>query len=317
MKIEDKIKQEAYSYDIKTSSSDILNQLNKNKKPAWYLKYRYAISFSLIAIIAVLIIIPTLFINKENNNGNNNSVYVENTSSKLNDTSLLSAMSFQLFYGGSMFDATNKSTSTKLGIAKVTTEDFNRAQAKYEEIYPIIQTMFNNKNGLYSCYESCDFIYENNEYSYYMQVAEFGIYLQADIMNTDKRIQALYFLNDQYYLGFIEASIENDEAEVEMSFTRGNQVIEIERDFEKEEFSIEYSIYENNKKIETYEIEIEYEDDELICDYEYENSKTALQIETKVIDNSYLISYVEEKERNISLEMIMTIVDGKHFYILN
>ena len=318
MKIEERIKSEAEKYEIKTTSQQILNRFKAKKQKQPFFRRPLILTLSLAMLIIIIAIPVALNLNKEHQHYQPNEVNIENKGSGLNDRTLLSSMSFQLFYGGYMLDATEQNITTSKMSLKVSDEDFMRAKQQYSQVFPMIEPMFNNEQGLVSQYESIDFNYANKEYYYLMQVADFKLYLQEDIQTTQKRLNALYYLDGQYFNGYIQAEVEHDEAEIVMSFVKGSQTIIIERDLEKTEFSIEYVVMENGKEVSCYEVEIEYEDNELICSYEYVDSTTELEIETTKNGNIYSIVYQEEsKQYEIELKMTLTVTNDEYIYELN
>lgn len=302
MSIEQKIKDEISQYEIKTSSDKILSMLPKKEKRPSYFK-RYSMAFACFAVILLICIPLGIHLSKGGVNPDT-PIEIQNNSAKLNESTLLSTMSVQLFYGGHMLDTKENSIPTNLKMKNTTPEDFTRAQAQFTKVFPLIEPFFSNSSGLESVYQSIDFTYDSIEYKYKLEVDEYQLYLKQDILSTKKKIDALYVFDTTYYKGTIQGKQEIDESEIEMVIYKENQEIHIERNFEKEEYSIEYQILENNKEIESYEIEIEYEDNQLVCSYEYESKAMELELEIHKTNSEYTIIYKEDGSYDISLEMV-------------
>lgn len=289
--IENDIKNSLKDYEIKTTSEDILIKFNKtnHKKSFNILKNkRFILSASIAFGLLLILLIPTLLYV---NNSKGNTTKFQGKS--LTDSSVLSTVSFQLLYSGDL----EASKSEELSLSKrFSSSEFSVVSSRYTKLHPFISDLFNNKNGISSIYSENSFQYNNENYYYTLLVDEYTMYLKDDIVNVDKlKTSILIKLNDEYYTGYLDIRLKDDEYEIEYSYSDNEYTYVIERNYEKDEYSMEYKTFKDSVEISSLEIELEYDDEELICTYEYESEASEYQYEiTKMNEYKYYIEYEED-----------------------
>ena len=307
--IEKEIKENITKYEIKTTSNDILNKMNK-KKFNFKLPVIISSSFALVCSILLIVLIPSLI--------NNKPLFIENTSNRLNDKSLLSSLSLQMNIG-EIFN--NSSSNVRKLKNNISDEDFTYCVDKIDNIIPIYEDFLTNKDGIKYIFKEEKFSYQNNVYKYQLITDNSVLYLNNDLTNNKNKIKEniLLFLDKQYYFGEIEFKYEQEEIETEIIYYNNEYKYVIQKDYEQEEYGIEYCAYLNNERLYKYSIELEYEDDELEFSYSKKTNDNKLEIEILSYNNNKEINFEEKtKEKELSLEnIIFEINDNKRIYIYN
>ena len=121
--IEREIKENIMKYEIKTTSNDILNKMKK-KKFSFKLPIIISTSFALACSVLLVVLIPSIV--------NNKPLFIENTSNKLNDRSLLSSLSLQMNIGEIFND--NSSSNIRKAKKDITNDDFIYCVDKIDNI---------------------------------------------------------------------------------------------------------------------------------------------------------------------------------------
>lgn len=309
--LENKIKEVENFYEIKTTSSDILEKICIDKKSVKSKsKFIFKPLFVTLAFvaIAVLCFIPILL-----KDGDQEKVEIRNQGSSLTDTSLLSTVSFQLFYSGEVLSLNDNQNIYSFKM--MSEDDFSIIKGKYDKINPLIQDLFRNQAGIESYYKEVDFTYEGKRYNYQLTVDQYVMYLESNIQDSDEiEVNMLLNIEQEYYNGKIEIERDGDETEISLTYQVGDYSYEIERNYEKQEFSMAHTTYYKSKEVNSFEVELEYEDNELICTYEYESDSEEFEYEVRKISNDKFVIHYEsdDEECDFSLQ----IIDGQNEYIL-
>lgn len=309
--LENKIKEVENFYEIKTTSSDILEKICIDKKSVKSKsKFIFKPLFATLAFvaIAVLCFIPILL-----KDGDQEKVEIRNQGSSLTDTSLLSTVSFQLFYSGEVLSLNDNQNIYSFKM--MSEDDFSIIKRKYDKINPLIQDLFRNQAGIESYYKEVDFTYEGKRYNYQLTVDQYVMYLESNIQDSDEiEVNMLLNIEQEYYNGKIEIERDGDETEISLTYQVGDYSYEIERNYEKQEFSMAHTTYYKFKEVNSFEVELEYEDNELICTYEYESDSEEFEYEVRKISNDKFVIHYEsdDEECDFSLQ----IIDGQNEYIL-
>ena len=308
--IEREIKENIMKYEIKTTSNDILNKMKK-KKFSFKLPIIISTSFALACSVLLVVLIPSIF--------NNKPLFIENTSNKLNDRSLLSSLSLQMNIG----EIFNNNSSSNIRKAKkdITNDDFIYCVDKIENIIPIYEDFLTNKDGIKYIFKEEKFSYQNNVYKYQLITDNSVLYLNNDLTNNKNKIKEniLLLLDNQYYFGEIEFKYEQEEIETEIIYYNNEYKYVIQKDYEQEEYGIEYGAYLNDERIYKYSIELEYEEDELEFSYSKKTNDDKLEIEILSYDNNKEINFEEKtKTKELTIENIRFEKDNeKRTYIYN
>ena len=226
------------------------------------------------------------------------------------DNVVLSKMSIQLFYGSELNLEANYSA------AKLSDDEFEHAKEEYNKMHNLVSNMFDYNGIIEYTYEKCNLTHNNIDYHYVFKVSDNSIYLIEDLKGDDE-VSALFYINGNYYPGQLEFEVDKDETEIEMSYYDGDYLISIQRDYELDEYEVEYRISLGNDEIETYEISVDIED-EYVCEIEHKTLSKEVYIKIIVVDNHYEIEYKEESnEYDFQIKMKLEITDGeKNFEIL-
>lgn len=285
---------DSFDYEIKTTSNDILKKLEKPKRV--YLARPFIFGYVSIFIL-VLALSFVLFRNK-----GGKEIKIDNT--------VLSKMSLQLFYGGELTGESSRS------LKRLNTSEFERAKEEYNKVHNLVLDMFNSNGVIEYTYEAHDFTYNGVAYHYEFKVLEDSIYLIDELKNDDE-VEALFYINGKYYSGILEFEVEDDETEIEMSYYDGEYLISIKRDYELDEYEVEYSVSLNGSEIEIYEIQVEIED-ELVCEIEHKTLNKDVSFEIIKLEGYYEINYSERSYLfDFNITMKLEIIDNlKNFEIL-
>ena len=308
--IEREIKENIMKYEIKTTSNDILNKMKK-KKFSFKLPIIISTSFALACSVLLVVLIPSIV--------NSKPLFIENTSNKLNDRSLLSSLSLQMNIG----EIFNNNSSSNIRKAKndITNDDFIYCVDKIENIIPIYEDFLTNKDGIKYIFKEEKFSYQNNAYKYQLITDNSVLYLNNDLTNNKNKIKEniLLLLDNQYYFGEIEFKYEQEEIETEIIYYNNEYKYVIQKDYEQEEYGIEYGAYLNDERIYKYSIELEYEEDELEFSYSKKTNDDKLEIEILSYDNNKEINFEEKtKTKELTIENIRFEKDNeKRIYIYN
>ena len=226
------------------------------------------------------------------------------------DNTVLSKMSLQLFYGGELTGESSRS------LKRLNTSEFERAKEEYNKVHNLVLDMFNSNGVIEYTYEAHDFTYNGVAYHYEFKVLEDSIYLIDELKNDDE-VEALFYINGKYYSGILEFEVEDDETEIEMSYYDGEYLISIKRDYELDEYEVEYSVSLNGSEIEIYEIQVEIED-ELVCEIEHKTLNKDVSFEIIKLEGYYEINYSERSYLfDFNITMKLEIIDNlKNFEIL-
>ena len=302
--IEREIKENIMKYEIKTTSNDILNKMKK-KKFSFKLPIIISTSFALACSVLLVVLIPTFV--------NNKPLFIENTSNKLNDRSLLSSLSLQMNIG----EIFNNKKAKK----DITNDDFIYCVDKIDNIIPIYEDFLTNKDGIKYIFKEEKFSYQNKTYKYQLITDNSVLYLNNDLTNNKNKIKEniLLFLDKQYYFGEIEFKYEQEEIETEIIYYNNEYKYVIQKDYEQEEYGIEYGAYLNDERIYKYSIELEYEEDELEFSYSKKTNDDKLEIEILSYENNKEINFEEKtKTKELTIENIRFEKDNeKRIYIYN
>lgn len=177
----------------------------------------------------------------------------------------------------------NNNSSSNIRKAKkdITNDDFIYCVDKIENIIPIYEDFLTNKDGIKYIFKEEKFSYQNNAYKYQLITDNSVLYLNNDLTNNKNKIKEniLLLLDNQYYFGEIEFKYEQEEIETEIIYYNNEYKYVIQKDYEQEEYGIEYGAYLNDERINKYSIELEYEEDELEFSYSKKTNDDKLEIE--------------------------------------
>lgn len=331
--IEDEIKKEFDSYEIKTTSKMILDRMPqpKAKRKLFNLK-RLIPAFATLGVsMAALIIIISLSLNTSNGNDTIDPNEVNGTTNvSLTSDTLVSQVALEVLYAGSM--DTTATVATSLRYNSVSVSEYKSIVNNIEDVYPLFDNLYEGYDGITIKYEGGDYTILNTSYDYKYTIGEYVLYTNELIIDEDDNEVELegkmaLELNGSYYSGKIELESENEddeaELEVKMTYTMGSNEVTIEKEIETENNESESSYTYKVEGSMKYEKKVTLEDDNGArkFKYEMENSTNNIQEELSIEEssNGYLIDYNYESD-TIDYEaedIILTINNGVRTYTLD
>lgn len=317
-RIKEEIKNSITTYQIKTTSQDIMNKYYDKQSKMNFFKKKILIPVSALCACAIIAIIS--MVNLLNNK--QDKIIVENQSNKLNDSSLLANISLELSIGKQFIVENDNGFSKKAKLNnKVTDDDFIYSVEKIEKIFPTYSTYLNEKEGLEYSLKKVNFTYLNNSYQYQLTTKDAILYLNNDLSKEAKKYKediVINFNDDNFYTGELKIKNKDDEIEAEITYSIDEYTYKIQKDIESLSYGIETIVYKNNHELYNYSLSFDYEDDEFEFEYEYENKETEYEIEIsfKEKKSKTLIDFEEksgEKDLDLS-DIILTLENNNRIY---
>lgn len=310
------LKQEAASFEIKTSAQDILNQYAQRKEEK--ITYRRKIRFSLVAPVVMglllIVLIVQLNINSEN-------PVVEDRQIQLNDKTGLGKVAIQLFSGYEMLDLNGTPMVARFGKRDMVKQDFENVVTAFEEGYYLVDFVFLKQLEIKTTLERGDFKIANENFSRKISISsnKIVLYLNMDLEDPKNENSEGYIEveNKQFRIQIEkEYDLEDQEIEVALELNiNDNEYIKIKSESATLEYGYSYEFYQNAQKVKSVSIEYEMDEDEVECeleiflnntDYEfdilYSNQIFNIEYEFDEFDGSMILtifdSYREYKEKN-------------------
>ena len=320
--IKDKITKEANSYQIKTTSKDILSKYQKQKendlikkvKP-FYLRSSFisAVSFCILAVI----VIPTsIYFSNKNTRSSQNEVLIP-TNNKT-----IKMASYELFAGINYLDLNSPVSLIKKQNQKVNYNDFQEAVKDFDTFYPLINNIVNYDSN-YTPFNS-----EDQNYPYAIKINNFEFYYASQLENNKDKVQGyLKDKNNSYYVEIEkEEEQEDDELEIEtktkiyQSSKKSSNYILIEKNLENEDNQIEaeYSLtdYRNSKIYTKLIFELESDEKEFTIETKNEIEEEQKYLITNETSNILNLNYQNE-ENEIIINNIKYDKDSKIYSYLD
>lgn len=299
----DKLKQEANSYEIKTSSNQILNKYhdtNKNTNPSKKVNYIALIPALLACFVSVGVIISN--INKTNT--------IINSEDDI--------ISLEISSGISLVKAKTNNVR-QLKQAKLEQNEFNKICDDFMDSYTILEQSVSYKNNNVAKAEKGEFVVDGITYTSKVSIDENSTLYYLSNEYTDKKeykekYEGILIIDNVSYEvdGKRSLNTKNNEDEIDLTiYVDENTHINIEQESERSEFSYSYSIVEYGKT--TYEIEIDFEKDEIEMECYKENVEYEYSIVSK--KNYYLVDYeISKGENELEGSFRLTIVESKYTF---
>lgn len=317
-RIKEEIKNSITTYQIKTTSQDIMNKYYAKQSKMNFFKKKILLPVSFLCVCSIIAVISMVSLI----NNNQDKIIVENQSNKLNDSSLLANISLKLSIGKQFIVENDNSFSKKAKFNnKVTDDDFMYSVEKIEKIFPTYSAYLNEKEGLEYSLKKVKFTYLNNSYQYQLTTKDAILYLNNDLSKEVKKYKediVINFNDDNFYIGELKIKNKDDEVETEITYSIDEYTYKIQKDIESLSYGIETIVYKNNHELYNYSLSFDYEDDEFEFEYEYENKETEYEIEIsfKEKKGKILIDFEEKSsERNLDLsDIILTLENNSRIY---
>lgn len=327
--IEDKIKNEFDSYEIKTTSKMILDKMPqpKPKRKLFSIKHLIPAFATLSISVSALIIIISLGIN--NKSGHNNDISgTKNVS--LTSNNIVSQVALEVLYAGSMNTNTNKPSGLKL-MSVINSSDYTTIINNIDNIYPLFDNLYQGYDGISISYEGGDYKILNTTYDYKYTIGEYVLYCNELIVEEDDEIELeakmALELDGTYYSGKLEIEIENEddesEFEVKMTYNVLNDKVTIKRETETEDSETKSSYTYKVEGSSKYEKKVTLENEDGVAKLKYEmkdsNNDIEESIELEEISYGYLIDYSYESDTidYKADDIILTLNEGNRVYTLD
>ena len=338
--IEQKLREETSSLEIKTTSKMILSrfeekQAEKKKMNLWVPLSSAAVLLAACSVTAFVLISPlTKEIGSSSDLTSENPfislpqgfVSLIDQEVALDDQNLVSQTGLQLFFGSQLTGGENtlsrvRNLKSRYGNHGITAEQEEIVKTTYDEMFSTINSFFSTNDRLSILYGTIDFNYQTVlgevEYHYALIEGDNIIYTVDDIRSGEEINQALYYFDGEYYEGTIVTYQEEDEEEKKTYsyFRKGMKEITIKQETDEDGTGLFYRINDysdfGNPKEEWYKISIEW--DEENPDSNFDECKFIHQTQTRIVntkteysedDNQYQVHYMDTDP--LSLEFFMT-----------
>ncbi len=252
--LEDEIRNELDSYEIKTTSKMILDRMNNKQSKRKYFNYKLlAPAFALAGISAASLII-LMSLNVNNTNVIDTSSVNGTTAVALTADSLESQLALEVLYAGSM--DSNKNNENQMVISlnrgKTSNSEYTKIIDNIDIIYPLFDSIDEAYDNLTIYYEGGEFEKLGQTYNYKYIIGEYILYsdeyfVVEDKNNIDLESEIALELGDSVYSGELKIEKETTENETEfdvnLSYMVGENIVKIEREVETDgdEFETAYT----------------------------------------------------------------------------
>ena len=255
MDIENKIRQESEEYQIKTTSSMILQKFNavKEEKQRKRVPLWIPITGSLAAVFCAgaVAFVSIQALNKSDTPKED--VKYETLVNKiysLEDNSLISQAGLQLFYGSQLqsvnpIQRKEKIRDIQADISIAVKDKEERIQKNYNEIYPSIHGFLSTEDSLPVIYGKTDYTYSNQKYSYVLIQGSNRIYTKKDIRGNPNTA-ALYDFDGEIYKGYLSLEETDEEQNLITTYQNGDKEIIIKKDKDDDGEGLFYYIREKS-----------------------------------------------------------------------
>ena len=338
--IEQKLREETSSLEIKTTSKMILSrfeekQAEKKKMNLWVPLSSAAVLLAACSVTAFVLISPLTKGNDSSSDLTSENPFISlpqgfvsliDQEVALDDQNLVSQTGLQLFFGSQLTGGENtlsrvRNLKSRYGNHGITAEQEEIVKTTYDEMFSTINSFFSTNDRLSILYGTIDFNYQTVlgevEYHYALIEGDNIIYTVDDIRSGEEINQALYYFDGEYYEGTIVTYQEEDEEEKKTYsyFRKGMKEITIKQETDEDGTGLFYRINDysdfGKPKEEWYKISIEW--DEENPDSNFDECKFIHQTQTRIVntkteysedDNQYQVHYMDTDP--LSLEFFMT-----------
>ena len=296
---EDKLKLERDNHEIKLTSDDILNKFHLETNVRKSFNYRPVFAFA--ATFALLVTGGIILFNEEEN--------IVNKYTNILSLEVKSSLDFIENY-----NALNLSNIKRRN--DLDDDTFKHICNNFLDNYSTLKATLDYKENQNFLIEEDKFNVNDSSYTYKVTLEENKyLYFNIDSKENDKVTKERYIgileTNNTYYemSGVRKVNSNNKKDEIDIRIEMSNKTyMTIEQETERSESSYSYSIIENNEEI--YELEIDFEKDEIEMEcldhnkeYEYEINK---------LDDNFNIHYsYEYNDVEVEGTMNLTIENNK------
>ena len=321
MKIEEKLKSEAESYEIKTTSETILSKYEirqqerteaKTKKRLWWVPLLGLVGAGMVASAIILpVTLGRVAINLKDSSESQTSakdVILVRQTKALGDQSLLSQAGLQLFYGAQLEKGGSNGGKKTLRAndSSVSPENPQHEEVKrnYNSMFTTINSFFATDNGLSLTYASTSYLYEGITYSYVIIEGDNRLYTVKDIREGSPINLALYEIGGEVFSGIVYVDSEEEEQEIRCWFRNGNKEITMSQESDEDGAGLFYRIVDTTSasatSVEFYKISLEWAEEETDssfdeCFFLHSSGTKMVKAETqyKKKKNEYSVDYLD------------------------
>ena len=278
----DKLKLERDNHEIKLTSDDILNKFHLETKVKKSFNYRPIFAFGIT--LAILVTGGIILFNEYDN-------IVDNKYANILSLEVKSSLDFIENYNALNLNGIKRKQD-------LDDDTFKDICNNFLDNYSTLKATLDYKENQEFFIEENNFNVNNVTYTYKVTLEENKyLYFNIDSKGNDKITKERYIgvleTNNTYYEmnGVRKVNSKNKKDEIDIKIIMSNNTyISIEQETERSESSYSYSIIENNEEI--YELEIDFEKDEI--EMECLDHNKEFEYEINKLDNDFNIHYSYE-----------------------
>lgn len=311
MDIEKKIKEEAESYPIHTTSGDILSMYQEKKKK----RFPYWIPVAGLALASLIVTLICINLPKPDTPQSDVSVtpIVEKEVS-LEDDTLLSQAGLQLFFSTQLESSGNRNLRQRqlpdIGsvIQEAKEKKEERIKKNYASLFSLQKSFFETDDHISYTYGKTEYYYKNEKYNYVLIEGDSKIYTKDDIEKDFSLSKAVYVLKGNIYRGSVLVKNEEDGLDLVTTFENEDKAITILKGEDEDGSGLFYQVSDKNDKehkpSEFYKISTKFGkegDDVDRVDIIHSTTKSLLKATTRKGKTQYDVDYFDMQYTPFSL----------------
>lgn len=311
MDIEKRIKEEAESYPIHTTSKDILSMYQEKKKK----RFPYWIPVTGLALTSLIVTLICINLPKPDTPQSDVSVtpIVEKEVS-LEDDTLLSQAGLQLFFSTQLESSGNRNLRQRqlpnidsvIQEAKEKKEE--RIKENYTSLFSLQNSFFKTEDHISYTYGKTEYYYKNEKYNYVLIEGDSKIYTKDDIEKDLSLSKAVYVLKGNIYQGSILVKNEEESLDLVTTFENEDKAITILKGEDEDGSGLFYQVSDKDDKehkpSEFYKISTQFGkegDDVDRVDIIHSTTKNLLKATTRKGKTQYDVDYFDMQYTPFSL----------------
>lgn len=301
--LKEKLTKEANNYEIKLTSNDILDNYHKKEETNKSKKFNFATLIPVFAGCFICIISATLI---AQNTEENNNLFAD-------------TISLEVSSSLSLLKAYNTTSINGLRKSNINEDEFIEICNDFMDNYSVVDKSLSYKNNDKNKIEEGTFDVDNKTYTYKISLSNDNyLYYSAKTQDDNKEYKEKYegvlVFEDEIYEVDGKRSLNSISKEDEIDLTikiDDVTTLQIQQESERSEFSYSYEIIKNNVSI--YELEIDFENDEIEMESYKDNVEYEYQINYK--NNKYIVSYErQENDNEIEGVFYLSIEDNQYIF---
>lgn len=327
--LDKKLKEEADTYEIKTTVDSILNQYHAQKERKKSFGFKFAYCIPVLTCLAVFVIIGLVNSNTHSSlTTNPSTIQPTNTINNHHSVKAQNILSLEVASSLGLIQSEQNiqhSRTMRNQQSTIDIEEFRVVCEEFKKNYTILNESLNFKNenfhevetGVYNILDQ-DYThkvtYSNSEIFYY-KIVEVS---KDDDDEQEEKYRGVLFVNENLSYpveGEREKELEDAEIETKVRIKLSEtKTLTIEQEIEgTDEYSYSYSIIEGN--METYSLEIDFEQDEIEMNVKekYDSMEQKIDYSIKHLTSKYLIQYDYSKNDLAYDGEMELVIEGKVF----